>query len=83
MKLKVGDSAPLFTLKDQAGTAHTLSQYLGSWVLLYFYPKDDTPGCKAEACSIRDSWATFGSVGSVVLGVSVDSVASHAKFVKK
>ncbi|OIP97650.1 peroxiredoxin [Candidatus Wirthbacteria bacterium CG2_30_54_11] len=83
MKLKTGDTAPLFTLKDQTGKTHTLSQYLGKWVLLYFYPKDDTPGCTVEACSIRDSWGAFGSLNAVVLGVSVDSVASHAKFVEK
>ena len=62
---------------------HALSDYAGKWVLLYFYPKDDTPGCTLEACQIRDQFQDFGSIGAVVLGVSTDSVASHAKFAKK
>ncbi len=81
--MKQGDTAPEFTLKDQEGTEHRLDQYRGRWVLLYFYPKDDTPGCTKEACTIRDSWAVFTSLNIKVLGVSTDSVKSHAKFVKK
>lgn len=72
--------APNFTLPDQYGDLHTLSDYRGKWVLLYFYPKDDTPGCTIEACTIRDQFAQFDSIGAVVLGVSTDSVASHKKF---
>jgi len=72
-----------FELLDQAGTGHKLSDYRGQWVLLYFYPKDDTPGCTAEACAIRDTWADFKKAGIVVLGISHDKVDSHAKFVNK
>lgn len=78
-----GTKAPAFTLADQHGERHRLSDYLGRWVLLYFYPKDDTPGCTTEACALRDETKAFGRHGAVVLGVSTDSVASHAKFVGK
>jgi len=74
------EKAPDFTLPDQDGKEHTLSAYAGKWVLLYFYPKDDTPGCTIEACTIRDQFADFKSIGAVVFGVSTDSVASHKKF---
>lgn len=77
---KVGERAPDFALKDQAGQEHTLGEYAGTWVLLYFYPKDDTPGCTIEACGIRDQFADFKKIGAVVLGVSTDSVESHKKF---
>jgi thioredoxin-dependent peroxiredoxin len=80
---KVGDTAPEFSLPDQDGTMHALSEYRGKWVLLYFYPKDDTPGCTKEACAIRDNQSQFNDQGTVVLGVSVDSVASHRKFADK
>lgn len=83
MTPKTGSKAPDFTLSDQNGKSHTLSDYAGKWVLLYFYPKDDTPGCTTEACSIRDNWAAFKKAGIVVLGVSVDPVKSHKKFVAK
>ena len=76
----VGTPAPDFTLSDQHGKPHTLSEYRGSWVLLYFYPKDDTPGCTIEACTIRDQFKDFKKIGAVVLGVSTDSVESHKKF---
>lgn len=76
----VGATAPAFTLPDQEGKEHTLADYKGKWVLLYFYPKDDTPGCTIEACTIRDQFKDFTSIGAVVLGVSTDSVASHKKF---
>lgn len=82
-KLKEGSKAPDFTLQDQDGKAHTLSSYAGKWVLLYFYPKDDTPGCTKEACTIRDSYESFKRGKFVVLGVSVDSVESHHKFKEK
>lgn len=83
MTPKTGSQAPDFTLPDQDGKMHTLSQYEGKWVLLYFYPKDDTPGCTTEACSIRDNWAAFKKAGIVVLGVSVDPMKSHKKFAAK
>jgi thioredoxin-dependent peroxiredoxin len=81
--LKEGSKAPTFTALDQNGTEHTLSQYKGSWLMLYFYPKDDTPGCTKEACSIRDSWQEFNDKGITVLGVSADTVAKHKKFADK
>ncbi len=81
--LKENIKAPDFELMDQEAKAHKLSNYEGKWVLLYFYPKDDTPGCTKEACAIRDSWAEFKKKNAVVLGVSVDSVKSHDKFHKK
>ena len=80
---KVGHKAPGFTLPDQNGVEHTLAQYVGKWVILYFYPKDDTPGCTKEACSFRDSFAALKQSGVTVLGVSVDPVKKHAKFVEK
>jgi peroxiredoxin Q/BCP len=83
MNLTVGDQAPAFDLPDQSGTRHALKDYAGTWVLLYFYPKDDTPGCTTEACTIRDNFGAFKKTGAVVLGVSVDSVKSHGKFVEK
>ena len=75
--------APDFTLRDQNGRSHTLSQYRGGWMLLYFYPKDDTTGCTKEACAIRDAFPDFKSLKATVLGVSVDSVLSHKKFEEK
>ncbi len=78
-----GEAAPDFALPDQNGVEHRLSAYRGQWVLLYFYPKDDPPGCTAEACAIRDNLPAFGTLGAQVLGGSVDSVASHARFAAK
>lgn len=75
--------APSFTLLDQDNQVHSLNQYHGSWVVLYFYPKDDTPGCTTEACTFRDSWGVFKEKGVVVLGVSADTVESHKKFAEK
>lgn len=72
--------APDFSLPDQHGVIHTLSEYLGKKVLIYFYPKDNTPGCTTEACSFRDSYKELSASGLVVLGVSKDSVKSHKKF---
>jgi thioredoxin-dependent peroxiredoxin len=80
---KVGGKAPDFTLQDQEGKEHSLKDYAGKWVLIYFYPKDDTPGCTIEACTIRDQFKDFKKIGAVVLGVSTDSVASHRKFADK
>lgn len=75
--------APDFTLQDQFDKTHSLKDYAGKWVVLYFYPKDDTPGCTKEACSFRDEFKEIESKGAVVLGVSKDSVKSHAKFAEK
>jgi len=72
-----------FELPDQDGKNHKLSDYLGKWVILYFYPKDDTPGCTKEACTFRDSIDEYQKLGAVILGVSKDSVASHKKFAEK
>lgn len=83
MKLKVGQEAPDFSLQDQNGTTHKLGDYRGGWVLVYFYPRDNTPGCTKEACAIRDTFADFEKVGAVVLGISTDSVKSHGKFAAK
>jgi len=81
--LTIGSKAPDFSLSDQEGKLHSLKEASGKWVLLYFYPKDDTPGCTTEACSIRDAWGDFKKLGAVVWGVSTDSVKSHGKFVEK
>ena len=72
-----------FTLPDQEGKLHKLSDYKGSWIVLYFYPKDDTPGCTKEACSFRDSYHELQKMGTQILGISKDSVASHKKFAEK
>ncbi len=83
MKLKVGEKAPDFELPDQNGKKHKLSDYLGKNILLYFYPKDFTPGCTKEACQIRDSFPKFNDTKTVVLGVSTDSSERHKKFAGK
>jgi peroxiredoxin Q/BCP len=81
--LKEGTTAPDFSLLDQNEVMHTLSQYRGKTVLLYFYPKDDTPGCTKEACMIADVYNDFSARNIVVLGVSKDTPASHKKFASK
>jgi peroxiredoxin Q/BCP len=78
-----GHKAPSFRLKDQEGTAHTLADYAGRPVVLYFYPKDDTPGCTAEACSFRDGLPRFRTRQAAVLGVSILDEASKARFAAK
>ena len=83
MKLSIGDTAPNFTLHDQNGQQHSLADFLGNWVLVYFYPKDDTPGCTKEACALRDNFPQFQKLNMTILGISIDSVKSHDKFVKK
>lgn len=83
MKLQVGDNAPEFSLKDQNGRIHSLLDYKSKWVLLYFYPKDDTPGCTTEACLFRDNLPKFPKTDFIVLGISTDSIQSHKKFVEK
>jgi thioredoxin-dependent peroxiredoxin len=81
--VREGEPAPDFTLPDQEGKPVTLSSLRGKWVVLYFYPKDDTPGCTKEACSFRDNIVAIQQLNATVLGVSVDSVASHKKFSDK
>lgn len=81
--LKSNTKAPNFSLPDQDGKTHSLTDYKGKWVLVYFYPKDDTPGCTKEACMIRDNLPMFENLDCVVLGISADSIKSHDKFVKK
>ena len=76
----VGSAAPAFKLQDQTGKWHTLSDYKGKWVVLYFYPKDNTPGCTTQACEFRDNIFAYREAGAVILGVSVDDVASHKAF---
>lgn len=81
--LREGDPAPDFRLASHSGEEVTLSQFRGSPVVLYFYPRDNTPGCTAQACGIRDVWGEIQRKGAVVLGVSTDSPESHAKFREK
>lgn len=83
LKLKEGDKAPEFTALTSGGGKISLADYLGRNVVLYFYPKDDTPGCTKEACAFRDGFAEFKKKDAIVLGVSPDSVKSHDKFVEK
>ena len=81
--LEVGTKAPAFELPDQNGVIHTLEQYRGKKVVLYFYPKDNTPGCSKQACGFSERYPQFREKGAVVLGVSKGSVASHKKFEEK
>jgi peroxiredoxin Q/BCP len=83
MGLAIGDAAPDFTLPDQDGKPLTLSSLRGQRVVIYFYPKDDTPGCTKEACNFRDRWSDLESQGIRVLGISKDNAASHGKFIAK
>lgn len=82
-EISVGSLAPDFSLPDQNGQLHRLADYRGQWVILYFYPKDDTPGCTTEGKSFRDKLKDFHEAGAQVLGVSMDSVKSHQAFAKK
>lgn len=75
--------APNFSLKDSNGNQHSLEDYHGSWVVLYFYPKDDTPGCTAEACSLRDARDALAEMGAQIIGISRDDPSSHEKFKQK
>lgn len=75
--------APSFTLPDATGSMHSLESYKGKWVVLYFYPKDDTPGCTIEACSLRDARDDIATLGAEVIGVSADDEVSHKKFATK
>lgn len=81
--LKIGDDAPTFTLPDSQGNQVNLTDYKGKWLVLYFYPKDDTPGCTTEACHFRDDFKFLESLGAKVVGVSIDDSFSHKKFAEK
>ncbi len=81
--LEIGMMAPDFTLSDKDGTMISLSDFLGKKVVLYFYPKDNTPGCTRQACAFANAYGSFAKKGIEVIGVSRDSVASHAKFAEK
>ena len=80
---KAGQPAPVFSLPDQTGKSRALTDYAGQWMVLYFYPKDDTPGCTREACNFRDDLHQLEKLGAMVIGVSVDDTDSHAKFAQK
>jgi peroxiredoxin Q/BCP len=81
--LKPGDSAPAFELTDQHGKIHALSDYQGQWLVVYFYPRDDTPGCTREACEFRDDFVLLQRMGVGLLGISLDDVKSHKEFAEK
>ena len=83
MKLQIGDKAPDFTSVDQDGKSISLNDFKGKKIVLYFYPKDNTPGCTEQACNLRDNYALFKTKGYTILGVSVDSVKKHQNFIKK
>jgi peroxiredoxin Q/BCP len=79
----VGTPAPEFSLPDQHGKVRQLADWRGQWLVLYFYPKDDTPGCTTEACNFRDDWQQLGALNAQVVGISVDTSASHQAFAEK
>lgn len=83
MAINVGDAAPAFTLQDQTGASVSLESFKGKPLVLYFYPKDDTPGCTAESCAFRDQYEVFKGTGAAVVGISGDSPASHQQFASK
>ncbi len=80
---KIPYKAPDFSLSDNNGVVHTLKEYSGKWVILYFYPKDDTPGCTTQACSLRDARDTLAEMGAEIVGISKDEPSSHEKFKEK
>ncbi len=82
-ELSVDDPAPNFELLDQSGNTHKLTDYNGNWLVLYFYPKDDTPGCTTEACSFRDDIYKIRELNAKIVGISTDDIESHEKFAKK
>ncbi|UJP05813.1 MAG: peroxiredoxin [Nitrosomonas sp.] len=82
-KLQIGQPAPDFQLPDQHGNTHSLSDFRGKWLALYFYPKDDTPGCTRQACAFRDGLQEITDLGATVIGISVDDTGSHARFSRK
>lgn len=81
--MNVGELAPSFSLPDHTGKTTSLADFLGTWVVLYFYPKDDTPGCTKEACDFRDAASPIKSANAIVLGISADNSKSHTKFREK
>ena len=81
--LKAGDAAPDFSLPDQDGIMHRLADYKGKWIVLYFYPRDLTPGCTTEACNFRDDFDKFSKMKAVILGISKDPISQHQKFINK
>ncbi len=81
--LAMGVPAPQFTLSDQNGKVHSLTDYRGKWVLMYFYPRDNTPGCTKQACAIRDEFPEFKNLNCIVFGISTDGEKSHKKFEEK
>lgn len=81
--LAIGSNAPTFRLQDQQGAWHTLEEYRGKWLALYFYPKDGTPGCTTEACEFRDNVFAFRDANAVIVGISLDDSASHKKFAEQ
>lgn len=83
MRLPAGSIAPDFSLLDQHGRLHGLADYRGRWLVLYFYPRDDTPGCTEEACRFRDDIGIFGDLNTAIIGISVDDTDSHAAFARK
>lgn len=83
MTISVGSPAPAFSVPDETGTTRALDDFRGKYVVLYFYPKDDTPGCTTEACNFRDDYSAYEAAGVVILGVSPDSPKSHARFKQK
>lgn len=83
MTLEIGNKAPNFSLEDQNGEIKTLNDFLGKWTIVYFYPKDDTPGCTKEACGFRDNLPLFEKIDAQIIGVSKDKVSKHQKFVEK
>lgn len=82
-KIEIGDTVPTFSLKDQNGTEVTINNSVGKPMIIYFYPKDDTPGCTKEACKFRDEFESFTDLGALVIGISADSVESHKNFEEK
>jgi len=83
MMLEINQPAPDFSLADAQGISHSLKDFQGQWLVLYFYPKDNTPGCTTEACSLRDDLAQFKNLNTTVIGISTDNSASHLKFIAK
>ena len=83
MHLSIGSTAPAYSLKDQHGNVQKLSDFAGRWLVLYFYPKDDTPGCTTEACGFRDFVSAFKKFNAAIIGVSTDTIPSHQAFAGK
>ncbi len=83
LTLKIGDKAPEFSLFDDKNNRHNLSDYQGKWLVLFFYPKDNTPGCTMEACQFRDSYADISAIDTKILGISTDKIKSHTHFINK